>query len=39
MAEGVTEPELLQGTMGAETCNILNQAKLKHRTSLKLEDW
>lgn len=25
--------------MSLETCNILNQAKLKHRSSLKLPQW
>lgn len=36
---GITDPKLLQGKMSEETCNFLNYAKLKHRSSLKLEDW
>lgn len=36
---GIKDPGLLQGRMCEETCNILNQAKLKHRTSIKLPKW
>ena len=38
-AEGITEIGLLQGRMSEETCNLLNQAKMKHRTSIKLAKW
>ena len=37
--QGITDSKFLQGRMSLETCNFLNYAKLKHRSSLKLEDW
>lgn len=36
---GIKDPELLQGRMSEETANVLNQAKLKHRSSIKLAKW
>lgn len=31
-AQGIRDPQLLQGRMSFDVCNILSQAKLKHRT-------
>lgn len=38
-AVGITDEMFFEGRMPREVCNILSHAKLKHRTSLKLEDW
>mmetsp|Transcript_18469 Transcript_18469/g.31607 ORF Transcript_18469/g.31607 Transcript_18469/m.31607 type:complete len:260 (+) Transcript_18469:274-1053(+) len=37
--EGITDEDLLTGRMSEAICNIMNHAKLKHRSSLKLENW
>ena len=30
--QGIKDPDLLRGRMSEETCNLLNHAKLKHRS-------